>query len=86
MNVADVKKVEVNGSLSFVTVTGYTAFGGCVMATKLTKYGPAKMNNDIIMAENNYQMFLNAWEKNVCEITYQKVIQSHAFDAEEALV
>ena len=73
INVADVKIVELNGSLSFVTVTGYIAFDLCAMATKLTKYGPAKMREDIIMAGNNYQIFLNVWENTFVKLHTKKL-------------
>ena len=72
MNVAEVKEVEVNGSLSFVTVTGYIMFDDRAMATKLTKYGPAKMKEDIFLAENNNQIFLNAWENTFVKLHTNK--------------
>ena len=72
MNAADVKKKEVNGSLSFVTVTCYIVLDDCAMATELSKYGPAKMKDDIIMTENNYQIFLNAWENKFVKLHINK--------------
>ena len=60
VNLVDVKKVEVHRSLSFVTGTGYIVFDDCATATKLIKYGLAKMKEDIILADNNDQIFLNA--------------------------
>lgn len=65
MNVTDMKKVEANRSLSFKTVTGYIVFDDCAVATKLTKYGPEKMKEDIILTDNKDQIFLNIWENTL---------------------
>ena len=51
----------MNKSLPFETVTGYIVFDDCAIAIKLTKCGPAKLKN-ICLADDNYQIFLNAWE------------------------
>ena len=42
------------------------------MATKFTTFGPAKMNEGIILADSIYQIFLNAWENTFVKLHANK--------------
>ena len=63
LDAIDSKEVKSNSSqeMNVETVTGYIVFDDCAIAIKLTKCGPAKLNN-ICLADGNYQIFLNSWE------------------------